>query len=101
MGAKLCYKSLKASVRPIIFAKEGDPNNLRVWKRVTKRDRPAVYLRAVELQSKTRLPIKSSSKKFWVCLGIETRNPYRTGGFIGRLVQLLDYPYLAIHIKLL
>ena len=64
MGAKLCYKSLKASVGPIIFAKEGDPNNLRVWKRVTKRDRPAVYLRAVELQSKTRLPVKSSSKKF-------------------------------------
>ena len=60
MGAKLCYKSLKASVGPIIFAKEGDPNNLRVWKRVTKRDRPAVYLRAVELQSKTRLPVKPS-----------------------------------------
>jgi hypothetical protein len=75
VGAKLCYKSLKASVRPIIFAKEGDPNNLRVLKRVTKRDRPAVYLRAVELQSKTRLPVKSSSKKFWTYLDIETRNP--------------------------
>jgi hypothetical protein len=75
VGAKLCHKSLKASVRPIIFAKEGDPNNLRVLKRVTKRDRPAVYLRAVELQSKTRLPVKSSSKKFWLYVAIETRNP--------------------------
>ena len=72
---ELCLESLMKSAKGIYFTPPHFPNFLGVSKWIQRRDHSAPFIYAARLQSKTRLPVKPSSKKFWVCLGIETRNP--------------------------